>query len=545
VFQGKCRLKLSINGRSEKIIKQGGITMRRSYILSISIITILAIFILSCVDENDNGTGPEPVASLCVTPTSLTINDPTTTGIFEVWNCGDTGSTLSYSITESCNWLSVNISNGTSTGEHDNINVTVDFSSFESGETKTYIISVSGANDTKNVNVIANAEEAPEPFLCVTPSSFNINEPTTTGIFEVWNCGDTGSTLSYSITESCDWLSVNPTSGTSSGEHDDITVTVDFSSFDSEETKNYTLSISGENNTENVIITATAQKDINPIDPNPSDGSSDVETTLTLVWSTDDGQNLLFDVYFGTDPSPDEGELVSEQQSENSYTISTLLHNGTTFYWKIVVWEGNNSTIGDIWSFTTEQTTTVSYYPSKDTQAWEGNPDNNFGYGDHVQMGRMDWADWFREYGYFYFYLESIDIDGKFPIPIDANIEDGAFNLCLYNDNTNGSFGSNDYFQVKKVTLWWQEGTLTWNNKPTSEPSPGGSWFYGPFDDDQFYNFSDNNFTQIIRDWISIPDYNFGMVFEPVNFDDTDIAICSKDYGDQTKWPVLSITYTW
>jgi hypothetical protein len=34
-------------------------------------------------------------------------------------------------------------------------------------------------------------------------------------------------------------------------------------------------------------------------------------------------------------------------------------------------------------------------------------------------------------------------------------------------------------------------------------------------------------------------------VFEPANFDDTDIAVCSKDYGDFTKWPKMTITYQW
>ena len=518
--------------------------MRINTLINIILIVGFLIF-FGCGSEKS--TEPELVASLSVSPTSLAIDEPTTTGNFEVWNSGDPGSTLNYTIIESCNWLSVNIINGTSTGEQDNITVTVDFSSFDSGETNTYVITISGDDDTKTLSIIATAEEELEASLSILPTSLTIDEPTTTGNFEVWNSGDPGSTLNYTITENCDWLSVYPPSGNSTGEHDNITVTVDFSSFDSGETKTCIITIDGAGDTKTVTVTATTEEapSIPPIDPYPSDESSGVETTLTLIWSTESGQNLLYDVYFGTDPSPDEGELVSEQQLENFYTISTLLHNNTPYYWKIVVWEGSNSTIGYIWSFTTEQATTVSYYSSKDTYAWEGYPDDNYGSGSCVQMGRMDWAGWYREYGYFYFNLTSNDLDGKFAIPLDANIEDGAFSLCLYNHNTNGSFGSNDFFQVRKVTGWWQENTLTWNNKPPSEPSSGGSWWYGPFYDDQFYEFSDNNYTQVIRDWISSPSYNFGMVFEPANFDDTDIAVRSKDYGDQTKWPVLSITYTW
>ena len=43
--------------------------------------------------------------------------------------------------------------------------------------------------------------------------------------FEIWNCG-TG-TLTYSLSESCSWVDVRPTSGSSTGEHDTITVDID------------------------------------------------------------------------------------------------------------------------------------------------------------------------------------------------------------------------------------------------------------------------------------------------------------------------------
>jgi hypothetical protein len=43
--------------------------------------------------------------------------------------------------------------------------------------------------------------------------------------FEIWNCG-TG-TLTYSLNETCGWVEVNPTSGSSTGEHDTITVDID------------------------------------------------------------------------------------------------------------------------------------------------------------------------------------------------------------------------------------------------------------------------------------------------------------------------------
>ena len=44
--------------------------------------------------------------------------------------------------------------------------------------------------------------------------------------FDIWN-KNPNTMLSYTITENCEWLSVNPTSGISYGEHDTITLTID------------------------------------------------------------------------------------------------------------------------------------------------------------------------------------------------------------------------------------------------------------------------------------------------------------------------------
>ena len=46
--------------------------------------------------------------------------------------------------------------------------------------------------------------------------------------FDVWN-GGTGA-LSYSLSEDAEWLSVSPSGGSSTGEHDSITVSIDTSS---------------------------------------------------------------------------------------------------------------------------------------------------------------------------------------------------------------------------------------------------------------------------------------------------------------------------
>jgi hypothetical protein len=70
------------------------------------------------------------------------------------------------------------------------------------------------------------AATAPAPALAVSPTTLSRNcaqgQIAASQSFEVWNSG--GGTLSYTISESIAWLSCTPTSGTSTGERDTITV---------------------------------------------------------------------------------------------------------------------------------------------------------------------------------------------------------------------------------------------------------------------------------------------------------------------------------
>ena len=66
------------------------------------------------------------------------------------------------------------------------------------------------------------------PTLSYSPTTINFGTHdqgwTGSDTFDIWNSG--GQTLTYSISESIDWISVSPTSGSSTGEHDTITVSV-------------------------------------------------------------------------------------------------------------------------------------------------------------------------------------------------------------------------------------------------------------------------------------------------------------------------------
>jgi uncharacterized protein (TIGR02145 family) len=90
-----------------------------------------------------------------------------------------------------------------------------------------------------------------------------------------------------------------------------------------------------------------------PSNPIPSNQETNVSTSVTLSWTCSDPNNdpLLYDVYIGTDS--ENMTLVSSGQSSTSYNPGTL-NNSTQYYWKIVVSDGDVTTEGEIWVFTTE-----------------------------------------------------------------------------------------------------------------------------------------------------------------------------------------------
>ena len=84
--------------------------------------------------------------------------------------------------------------------------------------------------------------------------------------------------------------------------------------------------------------------------PSPANGASGVSTSPTLSWSSGTDTDS-FDVYFGTDSTPDAGELQGNQAG-TTFNPGTLA-NSTTYYWRIDSVNTEGTTTGDVWSFTT------------------------------------------------------------------------------------------------------------------------------------------------------------------------------------------------
>ena len=84
--------------------------------------------------------------------------------------------------------------------------------------------------------------------------------------------------------------------------------------------------------------------------PNPSNGASGVSSSTGLAWSSGSGADA-YDVYFGTDSTPDAGEFVGNQTG-TSFDPGSLA-DSTTYYWRVDSVNAQGTTAGDVWSFTT------------------------------------------------------------------------------------------------------------------------------------------------------------------------------------------------
>jgi hypothetical protein len=181
---------------------------------------------------------------------------------FTVANSG--AGTLNYSISDNVTWLSCTPTSGTSTGEADTITVSYSTSTLGAGSHNA-TITISDANATNNPQTIAvTLTVVAPPAINRTPAT--LARTVTQGgnaasqTFTVANSG--GGTLSYAISDNVSWLSCSPTSGTSTGEADTITVTYATTGL-GVGTHNGTITISdpnASNNPQTIGVTVTVNK---------------------------------------------------------------------------------------------------------------------------------------------------------------------------------------------------------------------------------------------------------------------------------------------
>lgn len=143
---------------------------------------------------------------------------------FEIWNAGD--QTLEYELDEEIDWIELDVTSGSSTEEHDTITVyavnTENIYGYLSGN-----IEISSNGGEGNIHISIYLYET-VPILSYSVFNINFGEHdqgwTTNATFEIWNSGV--KTLTYTLSETTDWIEINPETGSSTGEHDTITINI-------------------------------------------------------------------------------------------------------------------------------------------------------------------------------------------------------------------------------------------------------------------------------------------------------------------------------
>ena len=173
-----------------------------------------------CGNMNVNPTSWSPTLNCCESDSqivSVSASDGTVKGVTVSKISGPT-------------WLSVSPTNlgDIAAGSSNTFTITAAPPSETSGDF-TYTVRVSNTCGTPSTRDVTGTITVYCPELSYSPTSYDFGDKcegvTDSTTFELWNSG-TG-TLTYSLSETCGWVEVNPTSGSSTGEHNTITVDID------------------------------------------------------------------------------------------------------------------------------------------------------------------------------------------------------------------------------------------------------------------------------------------------------------------------------
>ena len=292
------------------------------------------------------------------------------------------------------------------------------------------------------------------PTIAASPSSFSFtteeraNPPSQT--LEIQNSGE--GTLDWSATDDADWLTLNPTSGSCpSGETDDVTVSVDVTGIT---TGDYSATITisapeATNTPQTVAVNLTiSPAGVNippnePSNPSPPDGATGVSTSVVLSWTGGDpnvGDTVTYDVYFGTSSEP---PLVSDAQSDVTYSPG-ILSNNTQYYWKVIATDSQGASIDSpMWDFTT--TTEAAIVTVSIDAPSKVDPGSDFTVTvDISQVTDFDAAGYDITFNDTVLRLDDVtagEIDGT-AIPVVENLVDGRVTIVNNVPGTDGVTGS-------------------------------------------------------------------------------------------------------
>ena len=147
--------------------------------------------------------------------------------ILSIRNIG--GGTLSWEATENCAWLQVDPNSGDSTGEIDEVDLSIDTTGLSSG-TYQCILAVTADGALNNPQIVSVNLFVGKPQIELSTNNLEFS-----GIHGILNPPEqiitirnsSVGTLNWTIDCGCDWLQANPSMGSSTGEPDEVILSVD------------------------------------------------------------------------------------------------------------------------------------------------------------------------------------------------------------------------------------------------------------------------------------------------------------------------------
>ncbi len=244
------------------------------------------------------------------------------------------GGTMSWSVTDTATWLTLSPASGTAPGS---ATVSVNLTGLTAGTyNATVTITATGATNTPQTAPVTLTVTAAPATIGRNPASF-----TFTGVqgalnpanqtLSITNTG--GGTLSWSVSDNASWLTVSPTSGTTTTETDSVTVSVNTASL---ATGTYnaaiTITASGATNTPQTVPVTLI------VAAPPTLG------TATLTWNANTEPDLAgYQVYVGT-ASGVYGVPISVG-NVTTYQVTNLTV-GQTYYFAIKAVDTSNNESG-------------------------------------------------------------------------------------------------------------------------------------------------------------------------------------------------------
>jgi formylglycine-generating enzyme len=228
--------------------------------------------------------------TLSVHPKTLDFEANESDKTFSITNTGS--GTLTWEVSADSGWINVNPKNGTTTTETDHIGVTIDRTGLTPGHHTGHIfITSDGGSETVTVNVSVPEE----PTFIVNPRAIDFGTTETTKTFTITN--PSMPQLNWAIYEDSNWLTVNPTSGSTTTETDQLTVTVDRSDLSP---GNYATHISINNNfsldpAKVSVSMSVPEEPILSVNPTSLD-FGDAETSKTFTISNTGTGTLTWDI---------------------------------------------------------------------------------------------------------------------------------------------------------------------------------------------------------------------------------------------------------